>query len=491
MSFTSYGADTEIASSGDASLTEPMDASPRILSLDVLRGVAVLGGLFISILLFGGFGANRQNGVLVQSKGVDHMLFVIGSFLLDGKMRALISIVFGAGMVLYLFKGNQRSQLYNAGFFITRQLWLIAFGLINALLFLWSNDILFHLGIMGVLLFPFARLSARGLLIAAILTTLIYSGKIYWRYADDRKVYDKYLAVIAVEKRMAADSLKRSKQISTGNATKDSLYRKQKKDTLTKKQVNEKQAWDGLVKNTKYDPKKDDEKNKIMRSTSYGKIWDSQLGDTQWREAAWTYRFGIWSLSSMMLLGMALFRFGFFNSGLAAKRKNLLLAVTGITAGLLLGWFRLHHNHVVLQDYAKYIAGHPLPYDLFYPFEIAFMAFGYTSLILLLMNLAWLKRVWQGLAITGQMALTNYLLQSVICLFFFTGFGMGYFGRLQQWQLYAFACEVALINVAFSILWLHHFQYGPAEWLLRSLIYKKWLPNRIGKPDLSEPITII
>jgi uncharacterized protein len=123
------------------------------------------------------------------------------NLLLEGKMMALIAIVFGASMLLYLFKGKQKLQLYNQEFFIRRQLWLLAFGLINALVFLWSGDLLFHLAIMGVLLFPFIRLSSRGLLVAAILTTLIYCGKNYWKYADDKKVYNKYLVVIAAEKR--------------------------------------------------------------------------------------------------------------------------------------------------------------------------------------------------------------------------------------------------------------------------------------------------
>ena len=64
-----------------------------------------------------------------------------------------------------------------ADIFIKRQLWLIILGLVNAVLLLWTQDILFHLGVMGILLFPFVRLSHRGLLIAVTLTTLIYCGK--------------------------------------------------------------------------------------------------------------------------------------------------------------------------------------------------------------------------------------------------------------------------------------------------------------------------
>jgi uncharacterized protein len=86
------------------------------------------------------------------------------------------------------------------------------------------------------------------------------------------------------------------------------------------------------------------------------------------------------------------------------------------------------------------------------------------------------------------MALTIYLLQSILCVIFFTGFGMGYFGKLQQWQLYFFAAEVALVNIVFSVFWLRYFYHGPAEWLWRCLIYKKWLPNRINNSTIEPAI---
>ena len=167
-----------------------------------------------------------------------------------------------------------------------------------------------------------------------------------------------------------------------------------------------------------------------------------------------------------------------------------MVTLISLVIGVLLGWFRLHYNQLSLQDYAKYISGYSLPYDLLYPWEIGFMALGYVSLVLLVIKWPFLKHLWQGLAKTGQLALTNYLVQSIICVLFFTGFGMGYFGRLQQWQLYVFAADVALINVVFSVLWLRHFDYGPAEWLWRCLIYKKWFVNRRKNNDI-ETVTAV
>jgi len=469
--------------------------SQRIPSLDVLRGIAILGALFVSVWIFGGFSANQQTGLLLKSKGLNYRLFGSVDLLFEGKMRALIAMVFGAGMVIFMSKENQKGQSSNADFFMRRQFWLMLFGLINAIVFLWTGDMLFHLAVMGVLLFPFVRLSKRGLLMAAILAMIIYSGKNYWNYSDDRKAYNKYLAVTNFEKKIKKDSADNAKKDSllktqkkeslpAGQKT-DSLTGKAKKDTLTKEQKDDKGAWEGKVGGMKYDPKKDDAEKKAMRSVSYGKLWNHLLPTTQYKEAAWTYQTGIWDFAGMILLGMALFKFGFFRSRFPRSRY-LLIAFAGLTAGLLLGWFRLHNIQITLGDYAKYIDHHWIPYNFFFPFEMAFMGLGYASLVLFLVGTGSLNRLWRGFAYVGRMALTNYLLQSIICSIFFTGFGMGYFGRLNQYQLYIIAGEICLLQIVFSILWLRYFYFGPAEWLLRCLIYRKRLPNKINTSAIAE-----
>ena len=311
----------------------------------------------------------------------------------------------GQACYYFLSKENQKNQLRSGDLFTRRQLWLILLGLINSLIFLWSGDMLFHLGIMGILLFPFVRMSRRGLLIAAITVTFIYSGKNYWQYADDRKAHKKYLAVLVVEKKISKDSAdkaikdslskKGSKDSLSKNFKKDSLL--QKKDTLTKEQQDDKGAWEGIVGNMKYDPKKDDGNKKAMRSVSYGKLWNHLLPVTQSKEAQWTYQTGIWDFASMILLGMALFKFWFFNSRLS-RQRYLLIAIAGLTAGILLAWFRIHYNQVALKDYAKFIDDHWFSYTLFFPFERGFMALGYTSLILALIGTKPLNRLWFGFA---------------------------------------------------------------------------------------------
>lgn len=459
-----------------------IEFSPRIQSLDVLRGIAVLFALFISIWFFGGFSQNMQSGLLLSSKGFDYRLFGTVDLLLDGKMRALIALVFGAGMLLFLSKDNQKGALPTHDLYIRRQLWLGVFGIINGVLFFWTQDVLFHLAVMGILLFPFARMSAKGLFILAAFFTLIYCGKNYWRYAEDKKTYAKYLAVIDVEKKITKDSAAKAKAIVAAGI-KDSTA---KKDTLTKKQAEEKTAWEGLLAGMKYDPKKDDGDRKEMQKTSYASLYDHLLPRLQQREAQWTYQFGIWDFGSMIVLGMALFKIGFFTSRFP-RNRYLLLALAAITIGLLLGWYRLHNQQHSLQDYAKYINNHFFPNHVFFPFERAFLAVGYCSLVIFLITAGLIKFLWQAFANVGRLALSNYLLQTLVCTLFFTGFGMGYFAHLSQVQLYLFAIEVCVVQIVLSTLWLRVYQLGPAEWLWRCLIYGKRLPFTRRKTGTVQP----
>lgn len=441
--------------------TLPFHESSRIESLDVLRGVAVLGALFVSIWIFGGFSSQQQNQLLVISKGWNYRVYGAIELLLDGKMRALIAIVFGAAMVIYLSRPSHAGSVSQGELFIRRQMWLILFGIINAVVFLWTHDLLFHLGIMGILLFPFVRMSYRGLLIAALLTTVIYCGKNYWNYTDKRGMYKKFLTITALEKKHEKDSV--------ALAAKGTV---KIKDTLTKLEKQDKQAWEGLVTGMKVDVKKDEGNIKAMHNLSYGKTWNHLLQRTQSREAQWTYQYGIWDLAGMMFLGMALFKMGFFRQRFGAG-KYFIISVTCIAVGLLMGWFRLHYQQVGLHDFTGYIKTYAIPHDIFFPFERALLALGYASLLIYFLSVGFLKSIWDAFASAGKLALSNYLVQTIICTIFFYGYSMGYYGRLSQFQLYIVAAEIIIAQLVLSVIWLRYYRYGPAEWLLRRLYYGK------------------
>lgn len=449
-------------SSANNTAYRPTQHADRIQTIDILRGVALLGILLLNIQAFGLTEASL-NQLVRGPHGGNYWLLTVVHTLFEDKMRALFSMLFGAGIILFLAKQRTGSGMAPPELFIRRQLWLIAFGLINALVLLWPGDILFHYGIVGIFLFPFKRLSARALLIGAVVAGLIYSGKHYWAFAEQKQKYEKYQQVVTLEK-------------------------KNKKVKLTDDQKDDKSAWEGLVKGAKYDPKADKAEVVAMRS-DYATVWSHLLPKIQQDEAPDFYQFGLWDIVSMMLLGMALFKWGFFANRLSTQQYTLL-AAGGLLIGQTMAWLSLPAHELEITDLSQYISTSTLPLaDVLMPFERAFSAIGWASLVLLLYRAgvgAWL---WKGLSAVGQMAFTNYLMQSVLCTLFFYGYGFGYFGDLKLYQLYFVVAEVWLIQLVFSVVWLHFFRFGPFEWLWRSLTYGYRQPMRLTQPTpLETPV---
>ncbi|GAB4027012.1 DUF418 domain-containing protein [Spirosoma gilvum] len=439
----------------DSSLLQPVAQVSRIQTLDLLRGVALLGILLMNIPFFGVTDASVHQ-LLRGPHGGNYWLQILIHVLFQNKMRALFSMLFGAGIILFLSKSRQQSEKSAPELFIRRQLWLIIFGLINALVLLWPYDILFHYGIVGILLFPFNRLSPRALLVCAILTGLIYSGKHYWRFTEQKEKYEKYQKVVALEK-------------------------KTKKIKLTDEQKDDKAAWEGAVKGSKYDPKADKEKIIAMRS-DYATVWNHLLPEIQRMEAPFFYQFALWDIVSMMLLGMALFKWGFFSNQLSTK-QYVLLAIGGLLIGQAMAWLTIHSYELKNNDLTKYVSTSLVPLaDVVMPFERIFSAIGWASLILLLYRSGIGSWLWKALSAVGQMAFTNYLMQSLLCTLFFYGYGLGYYGDLKYYQLYLVVAEIWLIQLVFSVAWLHYFRFGPLEWLWRSLTYGKRQPMALAAP---------
>jgi uncharacterized protein len=475
--FVDTAQDLPASSPGDTN-----SISQRLFSLDVLRGIALLGILVISIWEFGGFSTNEQNRLRLLGKGVDFNLFASTLLLFEGKMRALFSLVFGAGIVLYMQKPNQPGLPSTQELYIRRQMWLMGFGVINAFLFLWPGDILFQYGVMGILLFPFFRMGKKGLLIAAIIVTLIYCGKMYWFYDDDHKSYKKFKAITLVEEKNKKDSAAQHIKDSLSGMSKadlkksDSLFKERTK--LNAIQQRDKSRWEGLVKGLKYDSTKGGEKaEKKAMQGSYATVWKYLYQRSQGKEAAWLYRIGIWDIGSMMFLGMALLGFGFFSNRMS-NTTYVLLAVVGIAAGVLLALLRMDLQHTKMLDYVKYLNKKAIPPNQFFPIERLCMALGYASLVMLLIRSKLLQWLWYALAATGRLAFTNYFMQTLLCTFFFYGYGFGYFGRLSQMELYFFVAEIWLVQIVFSVFWVRYYQYGPVEWLWRCLVHRKRFPNK-------------
>jgi uncharacterized protein len=108
------------------------------------------------------------------------------------------------------------------------------------------------------------------------------------------------------------------------------------------------------------------------------------------------------------------------------------------------------------------------------------MALGHVALTILIFQAGWLRCLTSRLAAAGQMALTNYLLQSLNCTTIFYGYGFGLYGKLERYQLYFVVLGVWIFALVLSPIWLRYFRFGPMEWLWRSWTYLRWQPLRMG-----------
>ena len=153
----------------------PTAQGERITILDSIRGIALLGILIMNIPFFGLPDPAGESPIPLNEIGtINEKIWIIVNGFLDGTQRALFSLLFGAGMLLFIERLESRTTgMEPAEYFIRRQLWLIVFGLFNAYVLLWVGDILFSYGVCGIILFAFRKLSIKALILSAIFSMVL------------------------------------------------------------------------------------------------------------------------------------------------------------------------------------------------------------------------------------------------------------------------------------------------------------------------------
>jgi uncharacterized protein len=157
-------------------------------------------------------------------------------------------------------------------------------------------------------------------------------------------------------------------------------------------------------------------------------------------------------------------------TGILAWRSEILrrllvcLAFVGLLLGAVLTFMDGHGRDLVPTAYQSWLA-------LVTPLGPVALAFGYASLLLLLLRLASTRRVLGIFAPLGRMAFTNYIGQSLIFGWLFYGYGLGWFGCLGTAQTLALGIVVYIAQIFVSAWWLRRFRFGPVEWLWRTLMY--------------------
>lgn len=283
----------------------PVAAEERISSVDALRGVAVLGILLINIQNFGlPFAAYMNPTAYGGDGGLNLAYWFANQIFFEGKMRAIFSMLFGAGVVLMTARAEERGGgIAVADIYYRRTLWLILFGVLHAY-FIWFGDILYDYGLIGLALFPLRKTKPKFLLIAGVLLLLAVPVKSFFEIRSDIELRDRGVAAARAE---AADQ------------------------QLTDAQKDDKKKWEEKEKEMKPGPARIKEDIDRQRG-GYWSLFAWRAGLVADIQSSITYRYLLYDVGGMMLIGMALMMLGVFS----AKRSNgfyLKLVLLGYVFG--------------------------------------------------------------------------------------------------------------------------------------------------------------
>src|SRR5262245_41469352 len=448
-----------------ADAVAPVAAQERLETLDVLRGAAVLGILLMNILSFGlamhGGWNPLESAINGGNTRANLAYWFTSQIFFEGKMRCLFSLLFGAGTILFITRGDERGGgLRIADIYYRRTLWLMLFGVIHAY-FIWAGDILYTYAVFGFMLFPFRQAKPKWLILAAVILFLLGTAHKMWTVSDEYQ--------LRARGRAAAQLVAEGKP-------------------LTEEQKADQKKWEEREKRAKGpDPERVKKEVEAYRG-SYAKVFMQRMPLIINYESTWLYRSGWSDIAAVMLIGMALLMTGV----LTGERSNgfylkLMLCGYGIggTINALTGWYLLRINFNPIEGYAAVLA----TYDM----GRLLVALGHIGLLVWLVKRGWLRAATNRLAACGQMALSCYLGTSLICSTLFNGYGFGLFAKLQRYQLLYVVFAIWALLLIVSPIWLRHFRFGPMEWVWRSLTYWQRQPMRLKEKTAavtSEPVVV-
>ncbi len=412
----------------------------RITQLDVLRGFAVLGIYWINVIIFGlPTGAYALPNLLGQAETLNVGHWVFSEFMVEGSMRGLFSMLFGASAMVFL----NESRLGASGLMVVdryyrRNLLLILFGIIHAYLLLWPYDVLYAYGLIGLFLFPLRKFNPY---------VLIVAGSLLLAIGD-----------IDIVKPMADKSDMTLRQYTPAPAgpdseTDESEFRNKDRDNY--RESMQIQMEDDIE----------------LHQSGYIKIFTNHLEEVVAQQSVYMYSVHFFDIGGMMLWGMALLKLGVL-SGKRSVRFYLLLAVCGYALSSTIRSFSVYHEltHGFIPDD---IAAHG---GVNYAIGRLPLTLAHIGLLGLFCHYPVFNFITTTLAKVGRLALTNYVLQTLISIWLFYGIGWGLIGMLERYQLIYVCVFVWIVQIIFSSIWVRHFQFGPLEWVWRSLIYGKLQP---------------
>ena len=388
----------------------------RIATLDILRGVAVMGILAMNIVSFADVPAAYLNP-LAQTVAVrtgDLLTYSVNFLLFDGKMRGLFSFLFGASVLLI-------AERMRAGLVMRRLFWLLLFGALHFYL-LWWGDILIGYALLGFLALAFRNASPRALVITAAILIPVQ---------------------LLIFTAMTACSLSLQEAMA-GSPSAETV-----------------QAWTQMSRDMAVPTDEHRAKVLALYLGSWSGIVEHQLTDKTFFPLVGTFVFG-WETLGYMLLGMAALKTGLLTGAWQNSRYfqwTVVCLAVALPVYLVALRFLFRSEWAVpaifMWSFAATVPVRPL------------VVVAYACLIILATRNGGV--LVERIAAAGRAAFSNYLGTSIVMAMLFYGWGFGLFGKLGRLELVLVVLAGWAIMLLWSKPWLERYRYGPLEWLWRSL----------------------
>lgn len=430
---------------GSVARFSPISGGDRLASLDVLRGIAVLGILVMNIYAFAMPFIAYMNPLAMGGEEPHNLgTWVVTHVLFDQKFMSIFSMLFGAGLVLMWNRAEQRQARFGPVYY-RRMFWLLLLGAVHGYL-IWFGDILFHYALMGMIVFLFRKRAPRTLIVIACLLLpvaplLSFAGGTYMADLKDRaEAYE--------QRAQAGETLSDEERAAVDEWSEARAFVVPGPEELKK----ELDAYTG----------------------SYADILVHRASFVASFQIDGTLFFVLWRVGGLMLLGMAFMKLGILSAekGIGFYRN---LAIAGYGLGLPLTIFSainaFDHRFDALY---MFTVGNVFNY-----FGSVFVALGHIALVMIVVKTGVMKALMARFAAVGRMALSNYLAHSLILTTVFYGYGLGLYAEVPRFWQMLFVAGVVGLQLIWSPWWLARFRFGPFEWLWRSLTYWQRQPMRL------------
>ena len=395
---------------------EPTAARERIQVIDVLRGCALFGIIAANMRWFNSPAEVYMNPHLVQLASADQLTQLLLDFFVNSKFIALFAMLFGLGFGAQMERGGEQ----NAAIYIRRLSVLAIIGAMHALL-LWWGDILLIYALMGFLLLKFRKSDQDAIIMWALI--------IYW------------FPILLILGFAVISASGASLQATGQEAVAETLQR-----TV-----------------------------QIYREGSYRAMLGVRFREVLLFNSNAPFMYP--RILSMFLFGLYIWRRGIFQN----LSANLPLLKKILKWSLITGMAGNAGYVLINEIWRPSPATNALLFAVMWIIESigtpAMSIFYACALILLFQKEAWRHRLLPFAAV-GRTALTNYLMQTVICTALFYSYGLGLFGKIGPLAGLIPTVVIYAVQTGISMAWLRAFRFGPMEWVWRSLTYARLQPMR-------------